>query len=121
MPQFVVVVQVLVAQNNADDTLHHHGLYLVLYQLGGARVGEAGCETLGQSNCPVGLAQQQGTGIRGDRTTVETRHHRVAFDGWKFKQRGVTLCRHWGLMWIRENLGSQLDSLRICTPMHLIR
>ena len=71
MPQFVVVVQVLVAERDADDALHHHGLDLVLHQFGGARVGEAGGEPLGQPDGTIGLAQQQGTGIRGDRAAVE--------------------------------------------------
>lgn len=32
MPQVVVIVQVLVAQGNADEALHHQGLDLVLNQ-----------------------------------------------------------------------------------------
>ena len=104
-PQFVVVVEVLVAERNADDALHHHGLDLVFHQLGSARVGEAGGKPLGQPDRPVGLAQQQGAGIRGDRPTVEARHDLAAFDRWKFEQRGATLCRHWGVLRIRENRG----------------
>ena len=34
MPQFVVVVQVLVAERDANDALHHHGVDLVLHQFG---------------------------------------------------------------------------------------
>jgi hypothetical protein len=116
-----VVVQVLIAKRDADDPLHHHRLDLVLHQFGGARVGEAGGEPLGQPDRPVGLAEQQGTGIRGDRTTVEGGHNIAAFDGWKFKQCGITVCRHWGFLWIREKPWLQHDSLRIRTPMHLIR
>jgi hypothetical protein len=52
--------------------------------IGGARVGEAGGEPLGQPDRPVGLAEQQGTGIRGDRTTVEGGHNIAAFDGTVF-------------------------------------
>ena len=76
---------------------------------GRARVGEAGGESLGQPDRPVGLAQQQGTGVRGDRATVEAGYHAAAFDGWKFKQGGVTLCRHWGVLWIREKPCLQHD------------
>ena len=39
VPQFVVVVQVLIAQRNADHALHHHGLDLVFHQLRRPRVG----------------------------------------------------------------------------------
>jgi hypothetical protein len=45
---------------------------------------------------PVGLTGQQGTG--GDRVTVEARRNLAAFDRWKFKQCGATLCRHWGIL-----------------------
>ena len=60
MSQFVVVVQVLVAERDANDALHHHGVDPMLHQFGRARVGEAGGEPLGQADRPVGLAQQQG-------------------------------------------------------------
>ena len=73
MAQVVVVVQVLIAKRDADDALHHHGLDLVLHQLRGACIGEAGGKPLGQPDRPVGLAEQQGAGIRGDRATVEAR------------------------------------------------
>jgi hypothetical protein len=75
----------------------------------------------GQPDRPVGLAEQQGAAIRGDRATVKARNHGVAFDGWKFKQRRVTVCRHWGFMWIREKPWLQRDSSRIHALMYLIR
>jgi len=53
----------------------------VLHQPGGPRVREAGRESLGQPDRSVGLAKQQGAGVRGDRATVEARHHGAAFDG----------------------------------------
>jgi hypothetical protein len=103
--QVVMVVQVLIAQGDTDDALHHHGLNLMLHQFRTACIGEAGGKPLGQLDRPVGLAEQQGAGIRGDRATVEARHHVMAFNMWKFKQGGITLCRHWGFLWIRENRG----------------
>jgi hypothetical protein len=115
-----VVVQVLVAKRNAHDALHHQRLDLVFHQLGCPRVGEAGGKALRQPKRPVGLAQQQGTGVRGDRSTVEARHHLAAFNRWKIKQCGATLCRHWGVLWIGEEPWLQHDSFRIFAPMHLI-
>ena len=73
-----MVVEVLVAERDADDALHHHGLDLVFHQPGRPRVGEAGGEALRQPKGPVGLAQQQGTGVRGDGSAVEARHHLAA-------------------------------------------
>jgi hypothetical protein len=75
-----VVVQVLVAERNAHDALHDHGLDLVFHQLDRARVGKAGGKPLGQPDRPIGLAQQQGTSVRGDRPTVERGHHLAAFN-----------------------------------------
>jgi hypothetical protein len=119
--QVIVVVQVLIAQRDADDALHHHRLDLVLYQFRCARVGKAGGETLAQSDGPIGLAQQQRPGVRRDRATVERRHNSATLDGWKFKQCGITVCRHWGFLRIREKPWLQHDSLRIRAPMHMIR
>ena len=113
MAQVVVVVEVLIAKRDADDALHHHGLDLVLNQLGGACIGEAGGKSLGQPDRLVGLAEQQSAGVRGDCAAVERGHHVAAFDGWKFEQGGGTLCRHWGFLWIREKPWLQHDSLRI--------
>jgi hypothetical protein len=67
MPQFVVVVQVFIAERDANHAPHHHGLHSVLHQLRVARVAETGGEALGQTDRPVGFAQQQCTGVRGDR------------------------------------------------------
>ena len=64
MAQLVVVVQVLVAERDADDALHHQRLDTVLDQSGIAAVGEAGGEALDQPDRPVGRAQQQRAGIR---------------------------------------------------------
>ena len=91
-----MVVQVLIAQGDTDDALHHHGFDLVLHQLRATCIGEAGGKPLGQPDRPIGLAEQQGAGVRGDRASVEARHHMAAFHRWKFEQGGGTLCRHWG-------------------------
>ena len=105
MPQFIMVVQILIAEGNAHDALHHHGLDLVLDQLGCPGVGKAGGKAFRQPDRPVRLAQQQGPGVRGDRAAVETGHHLAAFQRWKFEQHRATLCRHWGAPSIRESCG----------------
>ena len=93
----------------------------MLDQFGHAVVGEAGGEAFGQPDGPVGLVQQQRTGVRGDGATVETGHHGAAFDGWKSEPCGSTVCRHWGVLWIRERSLSQHECFRISAPMHPIR
>jgi hypothetical protein len=105
MPQFIVVVQILVAKGNADDALHHHGLDVVLNQPRCPGVGKAGGKALGQPDRPVGLAQQQGTGIRGDRAAVETGNHLAATQRGKFEQRRATLCRHGAVLGFGKRCG----------------
>jgi hypothetical protein len=74
-----------------------------------------------QPNGLVGLAQQQGAGVRRDRPAVKAGHHVAALHRWKFEQRRSTLCLHGGVLWIREKPWSQHNSLSISTPMHPIR
>jgi len=83
--QFVVVVQILIAQSNADDALHHQGFDLVLDQPGGAGISEAGRKPFSQPDRPISLAQQQRISVRGDCAAVETGDHRAAFYRWKFE------------------------------------
>ena len=116
-----MIVQVLIAERDADDALHHHDFELVLNQFSGGRVGEAGGEALGQADRPIGLAQQQGAGVRADRAAIEAAHQAAAFDGWQVKQRGITVCRQWGILRIREKPWSQHNSFRVRATMHLIR
>ena len=51
-----------------------------LLQFGYPRVGEARGELLRQPDRPIGLAQQQCSGIRGDRSAIEGCHHLATFD-----------------------------------------
>ena len=66
--QLVVVVQILVAQGEADDALGDEGVF------GEARipvVGEAGGDALEQARGSSDPAEQERRGIRGDRAAVE--------------------------------------------------
>ena len=85
MAQVVMVVQVLIAKCDTDDALHHQGLDLVFNQFCRPCIGEARGKPLGQPGRSVGLAEQQGASIRGDRAIVKARHDTAAFDRWIFK------------------------------------
>jgi hypothetical protein len=50
----------------------------------------------GTRDCTVGRTQHRRSGIRHDRTGVESRHHLAAPNGFKSKRIRDTLCRHWG-------------------------
>jgi len=92
--QFVVVDQVLVAKRDANHTLHHQRLDLVLDERWIARIGEAASQPTGQPDHTVGGAEKQRTGVRRHASAVERGHHRAPFNACKLKQARITLCRH---------------------------
>jgi hypothetical protein len=102
MAQLVVVVEVLIAQRNANHPLHHQRLDRMLGVGRIAAVLEAGRQAAGQPQHPICGPQQQGTGIAGDGATIKGRNNRAAFSRCKRKQVRVTLCRHRGLPLLRK-------------------
>ena len=80
-----MIVKVLIAQPQSEHALANQRLDLVLDQLLAARVAEAGREPIDETDRPVGRAKQQRAGVRGHASAVENRHHRTAFDGYKFE------------------------------------
>ena len=83
VPQLIVVDQVLVAQRDAEHPLATSVATSCSISPGIAPIREAGGEPLDQPDRPVGRAQQQRAGIRGDRPAVERRHHRRPSTGAK--------------------------------------
>ena len=98
MPQGVVVEQVLVAEGKAKDALTDQRSDLVLDPLRSAGVAEAGGEAPDQVDGAVRRAEQQRTGVGGDRPAVEASDHRAPLNGCKRKQRRATLCAHRGVL-----------------------
>jgi hypothetical protein len=68
----------------------------MLDQFLAAMVIEAGGKPSGQSNDPIRLPQQQGSGVRRDRSAIKTSHNFTAADGFESEQVWVTLCLHRG-------------------------
>ncbi len=85
VPQFVVIVQVLITQRDAGDPLRHQRGNLVFNQLHCPRVAEACREAFGQPDRSVGLSQQQCSRIRGDRSAIKCGYHRPSFNWCKFE------------------------------------
>ena len=117
----VVVDQVLVAERDADNALHDQRGNLMLDQVRTARVGEAGGEALDQPDRPVGAAQQQCPGVRGDRAAVKRGHHGAALNGCKLQLRRATLCRHRGPPLLSGKALLQKNFRRFRAPVHLPR
>ena len=92
--QLVVIDHVLVAQRNAENALPDQRRYRVLDQLLRPAVAEASGKPRDQADRPVGCAQQQTAGVRGELAAVKRGHHHASFDRCKTKQVRATLCRH---------------------------
>ena len=118
--QLVVVDQVLVAQRDADNPLHEHGLDAVLDQLRHAPIAEVARQPPHQTDRLVRGPEQQRSGVRGDLPTVERSHHLASFDSFISKQIAATLCRHRGTPLDCRNALSQKSYRRSRAPMHVL-
>ena len=116
-----MVVQVLVAQRDADDALHEQGFEPVLGVGLVMTILEAGGETAGQAENPVGGTQQKRTCVRRHGAAVEDSNHGAAFDGCKSQQVCATLCRHRGSPLLSDKALLQKNFRLFRAPMHMIR
>ena len=121
LAQFVVIIEILVAQHQAKDPLPNQRLDPVLDVTRIATIGEATREPADQSKAAINLSQQQRPRVRGNVAAIETRYHSPPLNRFKFEQRRATLCLHRGDPWITEKTLLHNDSLRFSTPMHLSR
>ena len=112
--QPIVVVQVLVAERQAEDALADQRLECVLDQLGRTGVAEAGRKAFGEPDRLVGGAEQQRTAIRGDRAAIKGAYNPTAFDGSEIER--PTLCRHRGALLLRPKSFSQKHFLLSWRP-----
>jgi hypothetical protein len=119
--QFVVVVQVLVAECDPGDPLHQQRLHAVHGVDRIAVVLEAASQAAYQPQRLVRGAEQQRTGVAGDLAAVETRNHRASFHACKLEPVRVTLCLHRAFLRVRVNSLSQKNFRSFGRPMHLIR
>ena len=104
MAQFVVVVQILIAERDPEHPLADQGRDLVLDQFRTPLVVKARRKPIHHPDGAIRRAQQQRSGIRGDRAGIERRHHLASFNRFKSKEIRATLCRHRGAPRIDENL-----------------
>jgi hypothetical protein len=100
--QFVMIIEVLIAERDAEHPLAEKGRDLMLDQVLAPHIVEARGKPLCHPDRPIGRSQQQRPGIRRDGAAIERRHHLAAFHGCKSKQIPVTLCRHRGAPRIRR-------------------
>jgi hypothetical protein len=118
--QVIVIDQVLVAEDDAEHPLRHHGRHGVLDLCLDAVVDKTGGEPPHQIDRPIGRAEQQPAGVRRVVTAVERRDHRAPFDHFITEQVAATLCRHRGAPLCQLNSLWQKNYARFRAPMHLL-
>jgi len=96
VPQLVVVVEVLIAQRDAEHPLTDQSCNRVLDALRVAPVPEASGKPANQPDRLVGPSQQQCTRVRADHAAVERAHNGAALHGSEIERILPTLCRHRG-------------------------
>ena len=116
LAQLVVIVEVLIAQCQAEDALPHQRRDPMLDIAGVTPIDEAVSEPAHQPKAAIDLAQQQRTGVRGDVPAIEPGYHRTPRNRFKFEPLRRTLCRHRGAPRIVEKLLLHNDSPRIRSP-----
>ena len=90
-----MIVEVFVAQCQAEHALPEHGLRPVLATASGTGIIQSARDGAGQAHLAIELAKQQDTAIGGDLTAVETGGDLAAFTAWKRGGRHGTF-RHGG-------------------------
>jgi hypothetical protein len=97
LAQLVVIVEILVAQHQAEDPLPQQRLDLVFDIARVAPIAEALGKPTHQPEAPIHLPQQQRTPVRRDVAAIETGHHRTPLNRFKFEQLRATLRLHRGI------------------------
>ena len=118
--QLVVVVQVLVAERDPHDPLHHQRVHGVFDQLRIAPILEAGRHPFGQPQGAIDLAQQQRARIRADLPTVKIHRHLAALNAPRALASSGTLCRHRGFLRGMVKSFSQNNFLILPAAMRLL-
>src|SRR4051794_2751497 len=99
--QLLVVVQVLVGQSQAEDTLTDQLLNTVLHIGRVALIPKAGRKLSQNPATPLDLRQQQQTAVRGQSPPVKGGHRGPPPHTLKFQLRRITVCRHRAVLLVR--------------------
>ena len=105
--QLIVVVEILVAQRQAEHALADQRRNRVLDLLTVTAVPETGSKAIDQTDRLVRRPEQQRTGIRRDQPAVERTHNPTPANGSEVEQILATLCRHRGAPLLRAKSFSQ--------------
>ena len=92
-----MVVEVFIAQGDADDPLGEQGLLVMHDDREPAGVGDDAVEGVEEPESLLEFPEQEGTGIGGDPTALEIGDDRLRTEGGKRQGVAVTLCQCGGL------------------------
>ncbi len=95
MAQGVVIVEVFVAQGQAEDPLGQQVVDRVLDQIRIAVVVEAGGQSSEDAGLGLDLPQEEAAGVRSDGPAVKSRGDATASQPLEIEPACVTLCQHW--------------------------
>jgi hypothetical protein len=104
-----VVVEILVAQSDAQDALGQQAALAVGDQFGVARVGDDPVERVEQPQALVGLAQQRSAGVGGERAAREVGFEATVAQAGKRQGFCVTPCHRGG--WLLNGMRFMLNPL----------
>jgi hypothetical protein len=90
----VVVVEVFVAQAQAEDTLAEELGQGVFDELGVAIVGEAACEGVEEAEGVIDFAEEQAARVRGDDAAIKGGDDLAGSEVLEIEAEGVTVCAH---------------------------
>jgi hypothetical protein len=96
--EVLMAVEILIARGDPVDALGQQGAPGVSDQLGVARVGQGAVQGVEQAEAAVGLAQQQGPGVGGDRAGGEVGLDPARTQGGKGQGLAVTPCHSGGCL-----------------------
>jgi hypothetical protein len=92
--QLVVIVDVLVAERDADDPLPDQGRERVHHLVLLAVIRKAPGDPLDQPDCSISVPQQQRASVGGHGTAIERRHHTAPSEAFKLELFRGTFCLH---------------------------
>ena len=96
VPQLVVVVEVLIAERDAEDALAEQRRHRMQERVRVAAILEAAREPLDQADRSVRGSEQQPAGMRGDLAAVERAHNLATLHGSEIERILATVCVHRG-------------------------
>ena len=95
-PEFVVVVEIFVAQHDGGDALGEHGMLVMNGEDRIPRVRDDGIEGVKEPGLLGNFAEQEGAGIGREPAPQEVGDDRLVHEGGKLKRLAVTVCHSGG-------------------------